>query len=182
MKSVRAFLMFALSAAAFFAVAAVAPVYAQESQDGAEDGARPQMPRLFFTNEQRRILEVVRQEFITEDNLEFAEFAPLLIEQQETIESEDQFRRSRSLRVDAIIRNRGTGGGALWINHERYSLEDISGALERDGLGGMMFESGGAISGTDSINNSRFVLKVGQNLADDGEVNETYPVVVIKKQ
>ena len=89
MKHFSAFLR-AVAASAAFAVAAHAPAYAQEQQQGEapaaaaaavdaasdgialDDSVRPSMPRLFFTNEQRRILEVVRQEFITEENLEFA--------------------------------------------------------------------------------------------------------------
>lgn len=175
-----AFVVFALVASS---------AYGQETQDAAPTGAasesesvRPTMPRLFFTNEQRRILEVVRQEFITEENLEFAEFAPLLIEQQETLEEEDSIGRNYDLSVVAYIRNRSSGGGVLWMNGEQYSLDDDSGVLGREGLDKLSLESNGAISGTDSVNNSRFVLKVGQKLAGDGEVNETYPVVIVKKQ
>ncbi|MBE8157817.1 MAG: hypothetical protein HAW59_00230, partial [Betaproteobacteria bacterium] len=58
----------------------------QEVQDGLEsDGfeTRPGMPRLFFTNQQRRILEVIRQEYVTEETLDHQEFVPFVLEQQE---------------------------------------------------------------------------------------------------
>lgn len=161
--------------------ASFAAINRQNVGESAE--ARPTMPRLFFTNEQRRILEVVRQEFITEENLEFAEFAPLLIEQQETLDvEEEQLGRAYDLSVHAFIRNRSSGEGRVWINNEAYPLQDESGVLQREGLDGLTLESGGEFAGTDVINNSRFVVKVGQKLAGDGEVNETYPVIIVKKQ
>ncbi|MGI9297472.1 MAG: hypothetical protein ACR2QC_06185 [Gammaproteobacteria bacterium] len=199
MKHFSAFLQI-FSALGVFAVFAATPALAQEQQDAAapvspvSDAApdaagssaanRPAMPRLFFTNEQRRILEVVRQEFITEENLEFAEFAPLLIEQQETVDvaEEEEFARDYDLRVEAFIRNRSSGDGRIWINNEPYPLRDESGVLQREGLDGLVLGSDGAISGMDSLNNSRFMVKVGQKLAGDGEVNETYPVIIVKKQ
>ena len=179
MKKVFAFLrVFALSA---MFVAAAANAQETEGDNAAAEGIRPQMPRLFFTNEQRRILEVVRQEFITEENLEFAEFAPLLIEQQETIE-EEEIGRNYDLQMAAFVRNRSSGDGVLWINNEQYSLNDVSGVLGREGLDGLSLGADGVISGADSINNSRFVVRIGQTLKGDGAVHEAYPVIIVKKQ
>ena len=179
MKKVFAFLrVFALSA---MFVAAAANAQEAEDDNAAAEGIRPQMPRLFFTNEQRRILEVVRQEFITEENLEFAEFAPLLIEQQETIE-EEEIGRNYDLQMAAFVRNRSSGDGVLWINNEQYSLNDVSGVLGREGLDGLSLGADGVISGADSINNSRFVVRIGQTLKGDGAVHEAYPVIIVKKQ
>ena len=90
--------------------------------------------------------------------------------------------RLYDLRVDAFIRNRRSGAGLLWMNNEQYPLDDSSGVLGREGLDGLSFENSGEIAGTDSVNNSRFILRVGQKLAGDGEISETYPVIVVKKQ
>ncbi|MGI9307111.1 MAG: hypothetical protein ACR2P5_07405 [Gammaproteobacteria bacterium] len=189
------------SALAAGALALCAPAaFAQETQDAApaagqvgaqaaeedkkDDRSRPVMPRLFFSNEQRRILEVVRQEFITEAALEFEEFVPFVLAQQELVEEvEDVFLRNEDFRVDALVRNRKTGAGAMWLNSDQYGFEDVSGALNREGLTEIAPElDGTSIVGIDIFNNSRFVVKVGQKLIKDGEVDETYPVVIVKRK
>ncbi len=159
----------------------------QEVQDGlASDGfeTRPGMPRLFFTNQQRRILEVIRQEYVTEETLDHQEFVPFVLEQQEVAEVDDaEFTRESDFRVDAFVRNRKTGSSVVWLNNQQYELGDKSGILTREGLAELGADSAAAgVTGRDIYNNSRFVLKVGQSLVADGEVIETYPVVIVKKK
>lgn len=167
---------------------------AAQAQEQAETSAvevdgeegRPAMPRLFYTNEQRRILEVVRQELIAEESLEFEEFVPLVLAQQEVLEviaGEELAAREHDLQMNAYIRNRKSGSAVLWINDESYQLtsEDGSGVLSFEGIDGLVMQNDGSVEGLDSPNGTRFVVRVGQKLAGDGEVNETYPVVVIKK-
>lgn len=169
----------------------MAPAHGQEDQPSQSEEfgeqSRPTMPRLFFTNQQRRILEVVRQEYITEEVLEQQEFVPLVLAQQEAVEEVDElaFTRENNFRINAFVRNRKTGSGIVWLNNARYELGDNTGILFREeGLSELMPDAAtdGSITGVDTYNNSRFVLKVGQSLATDGEVNEVYPVVIVKKK
>lgn len=178
------------------AIAMSAPVYAQSTAEDApvtagildESGAqRPNMPALFFTVEQRRLLEAVRQEFISSEDLAIDEFVPLVLRQNlvEEEEEEETNLRGRSVQINALIRNRATGQTSLWLNGEEFDLQDKSGVLGDEGLTELApaTADNGSVSvvGTDSFNLSRFVLKVGQRLSGSGEVDETYPVVIIRK-
>ena len=156
-----------------------------EEEEGFQ--SRPAMPRLFFTNQQRRILEVVRQEYVTEEALEHQEFVPLVLAQQEVAEESDELElvRENNFRINAFVRNKKTGSGMVWLNNARYEFGDTSGILFREeGLSDITPEVGsdGSITGVDTYNKSRFILKVGQSLATDGEINEIYPVVIVKKK
>ena len=173
---------------AVFVVAAFS-AYGQSNEDAsavAADG--PAMPTLFFTGEQRRLLEAVRQEFISHEDLAIDEFVPLVL-RQELVELEDESEenlRGKSVQINALVRNRQTGRAKIWLNGEQFDLRDSSGVLDRDGLsalGSGTTDSGSlSIVGTDTFNLSRFVLKVGQRLSGDGEVDETYPVIIIRKK
>lgn len=160
----------------------------QETQDGLEGNGfetRPAMPRLFFTNQQRRILEVIRQEYVTEETLDHQEFVPFVLEQQEVADvAEAEFIRETDFRVDAFVRNRKTGSSLIWLNNQQYELGDASGILTREGLSELGADAAevGGLTGRDVYNNSRFVVKVGQSLVADGDVVETYPVVIVKKK
>lgn len=161
---------------------------AQEEQagaGGAEAESRPGMPRLFFTNQQRRILEVVRQEYVSKEILDQEEFVPFILTQQEVIDvDEASLTRENNFRVDALVRNRKTGSGVVWLNNTRYELGGKSDSLlQEEGLSKLESDAAGygSITGTDTYNKSRFLVKVGQSLATDGEVNEIYPVVIVKK-
>ena len=149
---------------------------------------RPVMPRLFFTNEQRRILEVVRQEVISEQNLNFDEFVPLVLAQQESIIVDEDLSRDYDIQINAYIRNRKSDEGSVWVNgiegeqFRNISLNDRAGIWGREGLGELTFNDSREITGLDVANNSRFVLRVGQKLAGDGEASETYPVIIVKKK
>ena len=155
----------------------------QSNEAGSE--ARPGMPSLFFSNEQRRILEVVRQEIISEESLEFDEFVPLVLTQQDILDTEDEVGsgRGHEVQLNAYVRNRNSGGGFVWINNVAYPLEDNEGFLQRqDYLEDLSFNDSREMTGLDIANRSRFVLRVGQKLTGTGDATETYPVVIIKKR
>ena len=174
----------------FFAAAQTA---ADAQEKPAEDKSRPSMPRLFFDSEQRRILEVLRQDIISQDSSEFEEFVPVVFPQERLIDEEldagidnaSTFQREQDvIRMNAFIRNRKTGDAAFWINGEKFEVADGAGVLRREGLRSVQADEaagGGAITGVDSVSNARFVLKVGQQLGRDGEVSENYTVVRVKK-
>ena len=169
--------------------------YAQEANEEqaeadaeVENENRPNMPGLFFSNEQRRILEVVRQEIISEESLDFDEFVPLVLtQQQEGVEqletSAVAATRGHEVQLNAYVQNRSAGTGFVWINNVAYPLEDTEGFLERqDYLENLSFNEAGEMTGMDTANNSRFVLRVGQKLARNGDATETYPVIIVKKR
>ncbi len=167
--------------------------YAQQTdevqvEDEAESQNRPGMPALFFSNEQRRILEVVRQEIISEESLDFDEFVPLVLTQSGTVEQQDTASevssiRSHDVQLNAYVQNRSSGSGFVWINNVAYPLADTEGFLQReDYLENLSFNEAGEMTGLDIANNSRFVLRVGQKLAGNGDATETYPVIIVKKR
>ena len=152
-----------------------------------ENENRPGMPGLFFSNEQRRILEVVRQEIISEESLDFDEFVPLVLTQQEGVEQQEtsavEATRGHDVQLNAYVHNRSSGSGFVWINNVAYPLEDTEGFLQRqDYLENLSFNEAGEMTGTDTANNSRFILRVGQKLASNGDATETYPVIIVKKR
>lgn len=167
-----------------------ATVYAQEEQsESIESGGetRPVMPSLFYSNEQRRILEILRQGYIASDSaLEFEEYAPLVLVQEELVIEEENPGREQDLQINAFIRNTKTGKSLIWLNGQARQLEDL--ADERNGEGLVNFnihlaDDGSIVGdGIDSINQSKFQLKVGQTLEKQGEISETYPIVIVKKQ
>ncbi|MGU9951106.1 MAG: hypothetical protein ACNYPH_02110 [Gammaproteobacteria bacterium WSBS_2016_MAG_OTU1] len=150
---------------------------------------RPSMPKLFFAPEQRRILEVLRQEVIPQESIEFEEFVPLVFEQETVgdviIELEDEeVERQEDIVINAFIRNRKTNEASFWANGEQHEMSDEAGVLSRNGLVQLAADAeagGGAITGLDGVSRARFVIKVGQQLIKNGEVDETYPVVIRKR-
>ena len=67
----------------------VGVAYSQETatqevaeQDGAGQQQRPQMPGLFLTVEQRRILEALRQGVLNEQNLREDRFVPVVLREE----------------------------------------------------------------------------------------------------
>ena len=164
---------------------------------GAQDGnvvgrgedARPEMSALFFTIEQRRILEAIRQEVSTEENIQIDELAPVVLP-EETLSSDDVViteegkQRELDISVDAYLRNHKNGKIVLWLNGVQYRLDKQSEFLENEGI--MSLSAGEhnlvRVYGVDKFNKSKFVLKVGQRLNMDGGVDESYPVVIIKKK
>jgi len=89
------------------------PSVAQETSATGSSADKPEMPILFFTKEQRRVLEAVRRGVVQKEDLEIesGEFVPVVL-LEETIGNEveqRQTRRGKEIKVNALIRNHSTG-------------------------------------------------------------------------
>ena len=160
-----------------------------ENVAGSGEDARPEMSALFFTIEQRRILEALRQEVSTEENIQIDELAPVVLPEEtlssvDVVITEEGKQRELDISVDAYLRNHKNGKIVLWLNGVQYRLDKQSEFLENEGI--MSLSAGEhnlvRVYGVDKFNKSKFVLKVGQRLNMDGGVDESYPVVIIKKK
>ena len=193
----------ALAAAVFFALSSAAPAFAQEEDGDAAAAAtpaaadqRPQMGALFYTVEERRILEAIRQGVVEEEELEFTEdILPVVVVQEALPDENEQIirERSKSLKVDAMIIRRKTGDASVWINEEGKVLEFQVNPESGDRLGGKALAvragilvdkddiSVGGVQGVDVFNNRRFRLQVGQILGTRGELDDSYPIVIRKR-
>ena len=98
--------------------------------------------------------------------------------------TEEGKQRELDISVDAYLRNHKNGKIVLWLNGVQYRLDKQSEFLENEGI--MSLSAGEhnlvRVYGVDKFNKSKFVLKVGQRLNMDGGVDESYPVVIIKKK
>lgn len=172
-----------------------APVFAQseEAPVAVEEEQRPQMGALFYTVEERRILEAIRQGVVEEQELEFNEEILPVVVVQEALPEEDEIReRAKPLRVDAMIIRRSTGEASIWM-HEDGKIVEFQIDRETDRLGGKVLETragvvvdrddigAGGLEGIDLFNNRRFRLQVGQILGTRGELNDSYPIVIRKR-
>ena len=183
--------VFWLAAAAVAAAFAFpAAVFGQGlASDEAEQG--PPMGALFFTAEERRILEAIRQGVVEEEELEFTEDILPVVVIQEALPDEDEIQeRSGPLQVDWLIVRRSTGDAVVRIGNKEYRTDEEA----QDGvLGGLQLQrqgvviergdiNGNILRGVDTFNNRRFELKIGQILGANGQLNEgdSYPVVIRK--
>ena len=172
-----------------------APVFAQNEGAPAagDEEQRPQMGALFYTVEERRILEAIRQGVVEEQELEFNEEILPVVVVQEALPEEDEIReRAKPLRVDAMIIRRSTGEASIWM-HEDGKVVEFQIDRETDRLGGKVLETragvvverddigAGGLEGIDLFNNRRFRLQVGQILGTRGELNDSYPIVIRKR-
>ena len=191
----------ALAAAILLALAPAAPAFAQEETDAAESAPaavdqRPQMGALFYTVEERRILEAIRQGVVEEEELEFTEDILPVVVVQEALPDENENiirERSKPLQVDAMIIRRSTGDASVWINEGGELLEFQVNPENENRLGGKVLEtragvlvekdgiSVGGVQGVDVFNNRRFRLQVGQILGTRGELDDSYPIVIRKR-
>ena len=190
----------ALAAAILLALSPAAPVLAQEEEDAAATPAagdqRPQMGALFYTVEERRILEAIRQGVVEEEELEFTEDILPVVVVQEALpdENEEVIReRSKPLKIDAMIIRRKTGDASVWINEGGEVVEFQVNSESDDRLGGKVLPtragvlvdkgdiSAGGVLGVDVFNNRRFRLQVGQILGTRGELDDSYPIVIRKR-
>ena len=186
----------ALLAALLLAFSPAAPALAQtESDTLQEEEQRPQMGALFYSVEERRILEAIRQGVVEEEELEFTEDILPVVVVQEALPEEDEKPRERSqpLKVDAMIIRRSTGDASVWVS-EGGKLVKFQVNPETGGrLGGKAMEaragvrveqgdiSVDGVQGVDVFNNRRFRLRVGQILGTRGELDESYPIVIRKR-
>ena len=190
----------ALAAAILLALSPAAPVWAQEEDAApaapAAADQRPQMGALFYTVEERRILEAIRQGVVEEEELEFTEDILPVVVVQETLPDENEQvirERSKPMKVDAMIIRRKTGDASVWINEGGEILEFQVNPENDNRLGGKALPtragvlvnkediSAGGVVGVDVFNNRRFRLQVGQILGTRGELDDSYPIVIRKR-
>ena len=190
----------ALAAAILLALSPAASVLAQEEDAAAAVPAagdqRPQMGALFYTVEERRILEAIRQGVVEEEELEFTEdILPVVVVQEALPDENEEIIRERSqpLKIDAMIIRRKTGDASVWMNEGGKVVEFQVNAENDDRLGGKVLPvragvlvdkgdiSAGGVVGVDVFNNRRFRLQVGQILGTRGELDDSYPIVIRKR-
>ena len=143
----------------------------------------PEMPALFFTKEQRRVLEAVRRGVVQKEDLEIdsGNFVPVVLLEETLADVDDrqQINRKNEIQINALIRNRTTGKSRVWLNGEQVEIDGDNDLLRADGL---VVNSQGvnsaAISGNDEFSNSRFEAKVGQIINIDGKIDESLPVIL----
>ena len=185
----------ALLAALLLALSPASALAQTESDTLQEEEQRPQMGALFYSVEERRILEAIRQGVVEEEELEFTEDILPVVVVQEALPEEDEKPRERSqpLKVDAMIIRRSTGDASVWVS-EGGKLVKFQVNPETGGrLGGKAMEaragvrveqgdiSVDGVQGVDVFNNRRFRLRVGQILGTRGELDESYPIVIRKR-
>ena len=188
----------ALAAAALLALAPAFPAATQTTgtagQSEAEEDQRQQMGAFFYTVEERRILEAIRQGVVEEEELEFNEDIQPIVVIQEVLPEEDEIRvRSQPLKVDAMIIRRATGDASIWVTEGGKALEFRVSAETENRLGGKVLETRAGVvvdkenisvdglEGVDTFNNRRFRLQVGQVLGVRGELDDSYPIVIRKR-
>ncbi len=175
----------------------VMPVYAQSVENSEESNAtetsaqRPSMPDLFFRKEQRRVLEVVREGIVVEDDFDIEEFVPVVIIEEQLEPEEEELIRARArgadIYFDSYIVNRSNGKSILWINGKALRVDEDRDVLSRQGIELAQGEEGssialenGVLKGRDAYSNSKFRVNVGQIIGVDGSVDETLPIIVKK--
>ena len=184
----------ALAAAILLALTPAFPAAAQTGQSAAEEDQRPQMGAFFYTVEERRILEAIRQGVVEEEELEFNEDIQPIVVIQEVLPEDEKIReRAKPLKVDAMIIRRSTGDASVWVNEGGDLLEFQVNAKTENRLGGKVLEtragvvvdkenvSADGLEGVDTFNNRRFRLQVGQVLGTRGELDDSYPIVIRKR-
>lgn len=178
---------------AFPAVAQTETAAGQPAADADED-QRPQMGAFFYTVEERRILEAIRQGVVEEEELEFNEDIQPIVVIQEVLPDEEKIRvRAKPLKVDAMIIRRATGDASVWVNEGGELLQFQVNAKTENRLGGKVLETRAGVVvdkenvsvdglvGVDTFNNRRFHLQVGQILGTRGELDDSYPIVIRKR-
>ena len=178
---------------AFPAVAQTETTAGQPAADADED-QRPQMGAFFYTVEERRILEAIRQGVVEEEELEFNEDIQPIVVIQEVLPDEEKIRvRAKPLKVDAMIIRRATGDASVWVNEGGELLQFQVNAKTENRLGGKVLETRAGVVvdkenvsvdglvGVDTFNNRRFHLQVGQILGTRGELDDSYPIVIRKR-
>ena len=164
----------------FLLMLAIQPAFAEEPPSTA-----PVMPPLFFTNEERRLLEIVRQEIISKEQLNFDEYVPLILQQNENTVTEKSKVQERGddIKFNAYVRNNSNNKTVVWLNNHAYVLDSRDEILNKEKLiDGMSVGDGGALVGKDTVNNNNFKILVGQKINKQGDINETYPIITIKKR
>lgn len=162
--------------------------YAQTSGEEAGEDAevtdrRPDMPELFFTPEQRKILEAIRQGVVETEVFAPEEiFEPVIISDDiiEFQQQEEVRVRGENIAIDSLIRSKKSGKLLVWMNNELVDLAEEAEVLEENGLtiSDNDEHAGVVLKGTDSFSNTTFELEVGQSIVTDGNIEENLPVII----
>ena len=185
----------ALLAALLLAISPASALAQTEADALQEEEQRPQMGALFYSVEERRILEAIRQGVVEEEELEFTEDILPVVVVQEALPEEDEKPRERSqpLKVDAMIIRRSTGDASVWVSEGgklvKFQVNPETGGRlggkAMEARAGVLVEQGDisvdGVQGVDVFNNRRFRLRVGQILGTRGELDESYPIVIRKR-
>ncbi len=167
-----------------------APALAQQDETIAREEG--DMLRLFFTSEQRRILEAVRQGLLKDEDLDRVQeiATAALMEFEAETSGEEQLEigefldfdvpevrergRSVNLAVDGFIRV-GDRNSTLLVNGQMMEAADL---LNMQGIEVNHFksDSDGAVLAVDMVSRKRIVLKPGQTISTSGNVEENLAV------
>lgn len=184
-----------LGAAALACAAALWPAGPARAQEATDTISREEgdMLRLFFTSEQRRILEAVRQGLLKDEALdrvqEIATAALMEFESETQGVGEEleigefldfdnpQVRergRSTDVTVDGFIRI-GDRNSTLLVNGRMMEAPDL---LNAQGIEVNRFKSDtkGSLIAVDMVSKQRIVLKPGQTISTSGSVRENLAV------
>ncbi len=177
--------------ALLLALPGAAPAWAQEEQETAPAAGEatprqtgPEMQRLFYSAEQRRVLEALRQGLVESDFLEDEEFVPVVLREEAFLEGEEEAivvdRGETALDFGAMVRRRSDGKTFLWINGTRFDVEKDGEFLEKVRNLILRTDQVGAegVVGIDKFTSRKFKIQVGQFISTDGQIRESLPVIV----
>jgi len=180
-----------IAIALVFCVAGSLPVAnGQDASSGASEGS--DMLQLFMTNEQRRLLEAVRQGLLRDDELDRVKEINTTrlqeFEEQQTadvVEVDDfisfdnpvviERGRSIDLNMGGFIRI-GDRNSSLLVNGEFVEADEISESLGID-FNQFSSEAENELVGVDLVRQQRVVLKPGQTLPTSGNIRENLYVI-----
>ena len=163
------------SVALLLAVVVQGNAVAQEEENETEK-ARPRMPDLFLTVEQRRILEALRQGVLDAEKLEEESFVPVVLREELLEKIDEKPERSGEIKLDAFIRHKKSGKRFLWLNDKSYDLDKDKALIERSNYL-RIEDSDNSLAGVDGVSRVRFDIKVGQSINETGLVNESLPII-----
>lgn len=171
-----------------FSSAGLAQSTDEDDEQSAEVGdRRPDMPELFFTPEQRKILEAIRQGVVETEVFAPEEiFEPVIISDDiiEFTEQDEVRVRMEDVSIDSLIRSKKSGKVLVWLNDELVDLAEEKEVLEDNGL--VITDNdehaGFSLKGSDSFSNTTFELLVGQSIVSDGNIEENLPIVIRKSK
>ena len=169
---------------------AVAPAgeVGAESDEEARRRTGPEMQRLFFSAEQRRVLEALRQGLVESELLESDEFIPVVLREEAFIADEEEEviveRGEEALHFTGMVRRNSDGKAFIWINGEQ---EDVGeGAEYLDKVRNLVLTeeqtTHEGITGIDTFTRRRFKILIGQSISTDGQIREDLPVVEVNKK
>ena len=162
------------------------------AQTAETEDVRPPMLRLFYTLEQRRILEAVRQGVVQEEEIEIVEAVSEIVlrEQEEALAAAADAPPPpppprRPFTLEGLIRNHSSGLVRVFLSGNRELTVDGENpqVVEPDVyIGSLPASVPAAVSGVEEREGAFFEVKVGQEIdPDNQEINEPYYPIVIRK-